>query len=145
MTIRIKKILTSGLVAGIIISISALTMVPVVGDEMDSVLTDKGLPPLSNTAMAYFCCISLVFGIFLMYLYVVLKPKFNSWIKTAITASVIIWILAYLINNVSLAVYGFMSVRLAVIGAVWGLLELLLASIIASRIYEKKSRQHEFR
>ena len=138
MVIRTKEILINGLIAGVIISISALTMVPVVGNEMDSVLVNRGLPPLSNAAMAYFCCISLVFGISIIFLYTVLKPQFGSWVKTAVIASIIVWVLAYLINNVSLAVYGFMPVRLAIIGSIWGLLELLLASIIASRLYDKR-------
>ncbi len=138
MVIRTKEILINGLIAGVIISISALTMVPVVGNEMDSVLVNRGLPPLSNAAMAYFCCISLVFGISVIFLYTVLKPQFGSWVKTAVIASIIVWVLAYLINNVSLAVYGFMPVRLAIIGSIWGLLELLLASIIASRLYDRR-------
>jgi|GEM_PF-1611632 len=138
MAIKIKKIIGYGLIAGIIISISALTMVPVVGNEMDTVLANRSLPPLSNTAMAYFCCISLVFGISLIFLYAILKPLFSSWVKTAVIASIIIWVLAYLINNVSLAVYGFIPVRLAIIGTVWGLLELLSAGIITSKLYERK-------
>ena len=61
-----------------------------------------------------------------------------EFIRNAVVASIIIWVLAYLINNVSLAVYGFMPVRLAIIGSIWGLLELLLASIIASRLHDRK-------
>lgn len=140
MTIKIKNILVNGLIAGIIISFSALTMIPVVGNEMDSVLANRGLPPLSNVAMVYFCCISFVFGISLIFLYAVLRPQFQSRIKTAIIASIIVWVLAYLINNMSLFVYGFMPAKLSIIGTIWGLMELLLASIIASKLYEIKSR-----
>lgn len=138
MTTKLKKIITYGLIAGAIVSISALGMVPVVGNEMDTVLANRGLPPLSNMAMAYFCCISLLFGIALIFLYTVLKPLFRSQLKAAVIASAVVWVLAYLINNVSLAVYGFMPVRLAIIGTAWGLLELLLASIIASKLYERR-------
>lgn len=141
MTNRIKKILISGFVAGIIISVSALTMVPVVGDEMNSILAERSLPPLSNGAMVYFCCISFVFGISLMFLYDIFKTRFDSWIKNAVIASIIIWVLAYLINNLSLAVYGFIPIKYAIIGTVWGLLELLLASIVASKFYEKIIKQ----
>jgi hypothetical protein len=137
MAISIKRVLTSGLIAGIFISLSAVTMVPVVGNEMDNVLASRGLPPLSNAAIVYFCCISLVFGISLIFLYAILRPQFGSRIKTVIIASIIVWVLAYLINNISLCVYGFMPVRLVVIGTVWGLLELLLAGFIASKLYER--------
>ena len=140
MKINIKSVFISGIVAGVIISISAITMVLVVGNEMDIVLANRGLPPLSNAAMAYFCFISFIFGIALMLLYAILKPRFDSKIKTAIVASVAIWILAYLINNISLIVYGFMPIRLAVIGSIWGLMELLLASIISLRLYKEAKK-----
>jgi hypothetical protein len=140
MAVNVKSILTSGFIAGIIINISAITMVPVVGNEMDAVLTNLGLSPLSNAAMGYFCFISLVFGVFLMYLYAFVKPQFQSRIKAAIIVSIIIWVLAYLSSNVALAVYGFMPVRLVVIGSIWGLMELLLASIVGSRLYDKMNQ-----
>ncbi|MDR1203509.1 MAG: hypothetical protein LBL58_18025, partial [Tannerellaceae bacterium] len=62
MKVNVKSVITSGLVAGIVISISAITMVPVAGNEMDTALANLGLPPLSNAAMGYFCFVSFVFG-----------------------------------------------------------------------------------
>jgi len=137
MTINLKSVITSGLVAGIIISISAITMVPVVGNEMDTVLANHSLPPLSNLDIGYFCCVSFIYGIFLMFLYATLKPQFKSRVKTAIITSIIVWILANVIGNVANVVYGFMPVKLTVIGIVWGLMEFLLGTLIASRLYER--------
>ena len=37
-SINLKSVFTSGFIAGIIISISAISMVPVVGNEMDNIL-----------------------------------------------------------------------------------------------------------
>ena len=54
MAINTKSVLFSGLVSGITIIVSAMAMVPVVGNEMDRVLADRGLPPLGHPAMAYF-------------------------------------------------------------------------------------------
>ena len=136
MTINTKNVIISGLVAGVIINLSAITMVPVVGNEMDAVIANLGLPPLSNAAMGYFSFISFVFGMLLMYLYALAKPLFVSKIKTAVIVSTIVWILAYLSSNLALAVYGFMPLKFVIIGSVWGLLELLLASIIGSRFYK---------
>jgi hypothetical protein len=133
----LKKVFLYGLVAGIIISISAITMVPVVGNEMDNILSNLGLRPLSNLAMMFFCFISFIYGIFLIFLYAVMKLQFGSGIKTAVISSLIVWIIAYLIGNVSLIVYGFMPVKFVFIGTLWGLLELLLGGIIGSKLYER--------
>ena len=50
--------------------------------------------------------------------------------------AVFFWFLTYLIANVSMIAYGFMPVRLTVIGTVWGLGELILAAIVGSKLYK---------
>lgn len=137
MSINVKSVITSGLVSGVIINLSAISMVPVVGNEMDLVLASRGLPPMSNMAMLFFSTISFVFGLSLVLLYVVAKDRLGSGIKTAVIVSLIFWFLTYFISNVSLIVYGFMPVKLTIIGTVWGLGELLLASIIGSKLYKE--------
>ena len=137
MAINIKSAIKSGLVSGLIINLSAITMVPVVGNEMDAVLSSLGLPALSNMAMVFFSMISFIFGISLIFLYALVKEHLGSGIKTAVIVSAIFWFVTYFISNVSLLVYGFMPVRLTVIGTVWGLGELLLAGIVGSRLYKE--------
>jgi hypothetical protein len=137
MSINVKSIISSGLAGGLIINLSAISMVPVVGDEMDMVLTSRGLPPLSKMAMVFFSLISFINGISLVLLYALVKDQFGSGIKTAVIVSVVFWFLTYFISNVSLVVYGFMPVRLTVIGTVWGLGELLLAGVVGSKLYKE--------
>jgi len=136
-TINLKSILTTGFIAGIIINISGVSMIPAVGNDMNDVLANRGLPPLSNLAIIFISFVSIIIGIFLVFLYSVLKPHFGSKIKTAIISSLIVWFIAYFLSNVSLLVYGFMPVKLVVIGTVWGLGELLLAGIVGSKLYKE--------
>lgn len=112
-------------------------MVPVVGNEFDVVLASRGLPPLSNMAMLFFSMISFINGVFLVGLYVLVKEQFGAGIKTAVIVSLVFWFLTYFLANASLVAYGFMPVRLTVIGTVWGLGELLLASIVGSKLYKE--------
>ena len=60
--------------------------------------------------------------------------------KTAAIVSIIVWFLAYFLDNVSMVVYGFMPIRLTVIGTAWGLVELLLAGLIGSYLYKEKEQ-----
>jgi hypothetical protein len=138
MPVNYKSVLVSGLVAGMAIIISAMAMVPFVGDEMDKVLANRGLPPLSNLAMAYVGITSLITGIILVWLYAVAKAHFGPGKKTAAIAAITVWFLAYFLCNVSMVVYGFMPIRLTVIGTAWGLVELLLAGMIGSYLYKEK-------
>jgi hypothetical protein len=136
MKINVKSVFTSGLISGLVISLSAISMVPVVGNEMDVVLASRGLPPLSNLAMVFFCSLSFIRGISLVWLYALVKEHFGSGIKTALTVSFIFWFVTYFIDNASLLAYGFMPVKLTVIGTIWGLGELLLAGIVGSKLYK---------
>lgn len=137
MKINVKSVITSGLIAGLIISLSAITMVPVVGNEMDLVLESRGLPPLSNMAMLFFVVLCFINGISLILLYALVKERLGAGIRTAVIVSVVFWFLTYFLSNVSLIAYGFMPVRLTVIGTIWGLGELLLAGIVGSKLYKE--------
>ena len=137
MKINVKSIITSGLISGLIICLSAITMVPVVGNEMDQVLASRNLPPLSNMAMLFFALLSLINGISLVLLYALVKEHLGAGIKTSLIVSLAFWFLTYFLSNVSLVAYGFMPVRLTVIGTVWGLGELLLAGIVGSKLYKE--------
>lgn len=137
MTINVKSLIKSGLVAGLIINLSALTMVPVVGEQMDMVLASRGLPALSNLAMLFLSLISFIYGAFLVLLYAILKDLLGPGVRTVILISLVFWFFTYFLSNVSNVVYGFMPFRLTVIGTVWGLGELLLAGIVGSRLYKE--------
>jgi hypothetical protein len=137
MSINVKSILTSGLVSGLIINISAIAMVPMVGDQFDRVLANRGLPPLSSIAMVFFSGLSFFMGFFLVWLYAVAKVQLGPGIKTAVIVSIVFWFVAYFIPNVSMVVYGFMPIGLTVIGTAWGLVELLVASIVGSILYKE--------
>ena len=78
-----KRVLTGGLVAGVIINVSGIAMVPLVGKQMDMVLVDRNLPPMSGGAMAYFGLMSLVLGVFLVWLYAAARPWLGPGPKTA--------------------------------------------------------------
>lgn len=136
-TINLKSVLFTGLISGIIILISALSMVPVVGNEMNEILASRGLPPLSNRAMAFFCFVSISNGILLVSLYAILKPQFVSKIKTAIISALIVFFFSYFLSNASLVAYGFMPLKFTIIGTAWGLGELLLAGVVGSGLYKE--------
>jgi hypothetical protein len=139
-SINIKSVVISGLIAGLIINLSAISMVPAVGDQMTEVLASRGLPPLSNLSMGFFSFVSFTLGIFLVFMYSILKPHLGSKVKTALIATLIVWFIAYFLSNVSLFVYGFMPVRLVIIGTLWGLGELLLAGFAGMKLYKEAEK-----
>lgn len=140
-TINLKSVITTGILSGIVILASGLTMIPVVGDEMDKILNSRGLPPLSDWAVLFICLVSITIGIFLVFFYSLLKAHFNSKFKAAVTSSLVVFFVTYFLSNASLVLYGFMPLKFAAIGTLWGLGELLMAGIIVPLIYKDNCTQ----
>jgi hypothetical protein len=136
-TINLKSVFITGLLSGITILISGLTMIPVAGNEMNEILANRGLPPLSNWAIVLICFVSISNGIFLVFLYSLLKPLWVSKIKTAIISSLVVFFFTYFLSNISLVIYGFMPLKFTIMGTVWGLGELLLAGLVAAKLYKE--------
>jgi hypothetical protein len=137
MTINVKSAFTSGLVAGIIIIIIGFGLVPILGNQMNAVLESRSLPPLSNGAMGFFAFVSITFGISVIWLYALIQSKFKSKLKAAVVSAIIFWFYAYFLPNAALVAYGFMPFSLSAIGTAWGVLEVLIASIVGSRLYKE--------
>ena len=137
MTINVKSAFTSGLVAGIIIIIIGFGLVPILGNQMNAVLESRSLPPLGIGAVVFFPIMSITFGISIVWLYALIQSKFKSKLKAAFVSAIIIWFYAYFLPNAALVAYGFMPFSLTAIGTAWGILEVLIASIIGSRLYKE--------
>lgn len=137
MEINIKRVFTSGLVAGMIILIIGFGLVPILGDQMDDVLESRSLPPLSNGAMGFFAFVSITFGISVVWVYALIQSRFKSKLKAALVSALILWLYAYLLPNAALVAYGFMPFSLSAIGTAWGILEVGVASMVGSALYKK--------
>ena len=135
--INVKEVLARGLVAGLIIILSAVLMVPAVGNQMEAALEARGLPPMGAGAMAFVGALSLVLGVILVWLYAAVRPRLGPGPKTAVIVSVLVWFLAYFFGNASNVVFGFIPFRLAAVGTVWGLVELVVAGVVGARLYKE--------
>ena len=136
MKINVKSLLTSGVVTGIIIMIVGGGLVPIVGNQMDEVLKNRLLPPLSNSAMVYFAFNSILLGIGVIGFYTLIKTIISSRMKAVIITSLLFWFFTYFMANAALVAYGFMPSGLTIIGTAWGLLELLIGVLIGSKLYK---------
>jgi len=137
MKINIKSLLTSGFVTGLTIMIVGGGLVPIVGSQMDEVLKNRLLPPLSNGAMVYFAFNSIVLGIGVIGFYALINSIINSKVKAVILTSLLFWFFTYFLANAALVAYGFMPIGLTIIGTAWGLLELLIGVMIGSKLYKE--------
>lgn len=137
MAINSARVAIGGLVAGAMIIVSGLLMVPVVGPQMDAVLKARNVPPMGGGAMAFFGTWSLILGVLLVWLYAAVRPRLGPGPKTAAIVSLFVWFLAYFGANVAMVAYGFMPIWLTVVGTAWGLVELVVAGQVGARLYHE--------
>jgi hypothetical protein len=81
-----------------------------------------------------------VFSSVAIWVYALLLPQFNNWIKTALIVSVIVLLLVYMpiINFVNL---GFLPLTVFLMSLLFNLIEIPAAIIIGSAVYSPKEEE----
>ena len=134
--IRMGRVIAGGLVAGLIINISeAILNVPVIGSQLEEALKARNLPAIGGGAIGFFVAISFLLGILVVWMYAAMRPRFGPGPKTAIKVAVLAWFLTYFWSTSSMVVIGFMPAGLSAFGLAWGLVELIVATLVAAKIY----------
>ena len=136
MKINLKSFLKSGFVSALVIMLVGSGLIPLVGNEMNMVLQDRLLPPLSSLSAVYFSFISILFGFSVLFFYIIFRSFFKTKLKAVFTVSIVFWFFTYFISNITSAVYGFMPFTFVAIGISWGLLELFFGCLVGSKLYK---------
>lgn len=138
MAINVKSVVTSGLVAGLIINVSETVLnVPVLGAQMEAALRERNLPAIGGGAIGFFVAISFVVGILLVWMYAAMRPRLGPGPKTAVTVAVLTWFLTYFFSGAGQVAMGLMPLTLSAMGLCWGLVELVIASLVGARLYRE--------
>lgn len=136
--INIGRVVSGGLVAGLVMNIGEFILnEPLLGADLAVALEARNLPDIGGGAIAVFVTMTFVFGFILVWLYAAVRPRLGPGPKTAIIIGVVIWFLAYFGPLVSMSVMGMLPGRLAVIGSVWGLVEVPLAALAGAWMYHE--------
>ncbi len=136
--INMTRVIIGGLLAGVIINISEFILnMMVIADEMNAQMARLNLPPIGGSAITVFVVLAFVVGIAAVWLYAAIRPRFGAGPKTATIAGIVVWVLAYVYPTVGAEVTGMFPARMAAIGMVWGLVELLIATVAGAYLYQE--------
>ena len=136
--INVAKVVLGGLLAGLVINVGESLFNGVLfAADLQAAMARLNLPPVGGNAIAVFIVMGFAIGIATVWLYAAIRPRFGAGVSTALCAGSAVWFLAYLFPSVGYAVMGFMPPRLIAIGLVWGLVELLLASVAGAWLYKE--------
>jgi hypothetical protein len=132
------RVLLGGLLAGLVINVSEWVLNGfVLASDMQAALARLNLPPVSDQAVAVFLIMGFVLGIVTVWVYAAIRPRFDAGVGTAACAGVLVWFLAYCWSSVGFVVMGILPARLILIGAIWGLFELMIAAVAGAWVYQE--------
>jgi len=133
-----NRVLLGGLVAGVVIAVGEFIYNGLlVAGAMADAMARFNLQGYVPGAMILYVILAFAMGIFAVWLYAALRPRFGPGARTAIYAGVAFWVASSLFQAVSQIGIGFWPAGLLWGGAAWGLVELPLATLAGAYIYKE--------
>src|SRR5215471_9996425 len=135
------RMILGGLVAGVIINAFEWVLNGVVlAKDMEDAIRALGMQ-MGGGALAMFIVWGFLVGLFAVWLYAAIRPRYGLGPKTALCAGAAVWGLGYLLASVTPIALHLFPRRLMAIGLVVGLVEVLVGTWPAPGSTEK--RQHD--
>jgi hypothetical protein len=136
--INIGRVLLGGLIAGVVLNIGeSLLNGVVLANDMKAEFDRLRLPDPGGDFIAKAVVATFILGIVIVYIYAAIRTQFGPGVKTAIYAGLFAWFCVYVYVGVIQTGLGFVSVKLALIGAVWGLVEYAAGAVAGAWLYKE--------
>jgi hypothetical protein len=139
-SINWKKVILGGLLAGLLINVVEFVVNGWLLAERWAAAI-KAIPnaePMGVLPMVAFNVSGFVVGIFTIWLYAAIRPRYGAGPKTAACAGAAVWALGYLLANVAPMVLHLVPRRLMAIGIAVALVEVIAAAILGAAVYKEE-------
>ncbi len=132
------RILIGGLVCGLVLSIGEFVLNSVLlKEQMEEFMRRCGFTPPDPKAMVILFAITFLLGIFIIYVYAAIRPRYGPGPKTAICAGLLAWFCVYFYNNAVGLALGFVPVNVFMIAIIWGAVQYSLAALAGAWLYRE--------
>lgn len=136
--INVGRVILGGLLAGLVINIGEFVLNGVIlKKDFDAAMQKLNLPPVDDKAVAIFVVGGFLLGIFTVWIYAAIRPRYGAGAKTAVCAGLFAWLLAYFYQALGMWPLGIIEHRLLLIGTAWGLVEVPLAAVVGAWLYKE--------
>lgn len=134
--INLKGVIVGGLVAGVVLNVVDYILFGVVlKADMAAAMQALGKPPIPDSLIPWFVVLDFLYGIFLVWLYAAIRPRFGPGPRTAIKAGLVSWVVSGLFHVLFEAPMGMMPQNLMVIVTLVVLVQQPLAAMAGARFY----------
>ena len=134
--INLQKVVVGGLVAGVVLNVfDFLVYGGWLKNDMNAAMVALNKPAITSNMVLWFVFLDFLYGIWLVWLYAAIRPRFGAGPKTAVTAGVAMWVLFGLLNTLAQAPMGLFPQRLMVIPVVVTLITWPIAAAAGAKFY----------
>jgi hypothetical protein len=136
--INAARVVIGGMLAGLVINVSEfiLNMV-VLGAAVQTAMVRLNLPPVGGQAITVAVVMGFALGIGTIWLYAAIRSRYGPGPRTALCAGAAVWFFAYFYTGVGMTVMGLIPGRMMTVSLIWGLGEVLLASVAGAALYRE--------
>jgi hypothetical protein len=134
-----NRVILGGLVAGVIINIFEFVLNGVVlAKDMEAAMTALGRQ-VGGSALAMFTVWGFLVGIFAVWLYAAIRPRYGAGLRTALCAGAAVWGLGYLLAAVTPIALHLFPRHIMAIGLAVGLVEVLVGTVAGAWLYREST------
>jgi len=132
------RVFLGGLLAGVVINVVEYVLHSLVlMDDWQQVQAKLGPMWETTSAMIFYIVLGFVIGIFAVWFYAAIRPRYGPGPKTAVGAGIAVWFIGYLLPTVGSLPMGFLPTRLWTISVIVGLAEVIVATLLGAWIYKE--------
>jgi hypothetical protein len=132
------SVIVSGLIAGVVLNVFDFLLYGVyLRADMAAALQALGKTPPGDAMIGWFVVWDFLVGIFFLWVYAAVRPRFGPGPRTAMIAGLAIWVLYGLLHALGEAPMGLLPPRLFVIPTVVALVEYPLSVVVGARWYQE--------
>jgi len=133
------RVILGGLVAGVIINIFEYVLNGVIlAKDMEAAISALGRQ-MGGGELMMFTVWGFLVGIFAVWLYAAIRPRYGAGLKTAACAGAAVWGLGYLLASVTPLALKLFPTRLMVIGLAVGLVEVSVGTLVGAWLYQEET------
>ena len=142
MAINMGKVVTGGLVAGLVMNICDFltnTYIMAAGfkTEMDALNPALMAKMEGGSAIAKFVVLDFIFGLLIVWTYAAIRPRFGAGAGTAIKAALLVWLVSALTWYFTVAM-GVFSMGFFMKSAVLSLVTMVIAGYVGAMLYKEE-------
>jgi hypothetical protein len=138
--INMGRVILGGLLAGLLMNVGEFLLNAVIlARQWEDALKALNRPAMGNESMLFFVLLSFALGIFTVWIYAAIRPRFGARPVTAICAGLIVWFLASLYVSAATLPMHLFPRRLLLYSVVWEFIQMPIAAIAGAWLYQEEA------